>query len=100
MIMCRVEGSAISTIRHPSLKGWRLLICQPLDENGVSESLPILCLDNLGAGRHEIVIVTSDGKSVREKMGMPHTPARYMTIALLDDATPVETDVPTAEEVA
>ena len=90
MLMCRVEGSAISTIRHPSLKGWRLLICQPLNEDGEKTALPILCLDNLGAGKHQIVIVTSDGKSVREKIGCPNTPARYMSIAILDALKPIE----------
>lgn len=85
MLMCRVEGSATSTIRHPSLKGWRLLICQPLSENGEPEGLPLLSLDDLGAGQHQLVIVTSDGKSVSERVGNPHTPARYMVLAILDE---------------
>jgi ethanolamine utilization protein EutN len=85
MLMCRVEGSAISTIRHPSLKGWRLLVCQPVNDEGESDGLPILCLDCLGAGIGERVIATSDGKSVREKMGDPLSPARYMLIAILDE---------------
>ena len=85
MLLCRVEGSATSTIRHPSLKGWRLLICQPLSDTGELNGLPLLCLDCLGAGEGQIVIASSDGKSVREKIGDPHTPARYMTIAIIDD---------------
>jgi ethanolamine utilization protein EutN len=85
MLMCRVEGSAVSTIRHPSLKGWRLLICQPVDEGGEAEGLPIICLDNLGAGIGQQVIATSDGKSVREKLGDVSSPARYMLIAILDE---------------
>lgn len=88
MLMCRVEGSATSTIRHPSLKGWRLLICQPLSETGEPSGLPILSLDDLGAGQHQLVIVTSDGKSVSERVGHRHTPARYMTLAILDEADP------------
>ena len=98
MLMCRVEGSAISTIRHPSLKGWRLLIGQPVNENGEKEGFPILCLDGLGAGKHQLVIATSDGKSVSEKIGFVHTPARYMTIAILDKIA--EEGKPSGEEVA
>jgi len=85
MLLCRVEGSATSTIRHPSLKGWRLLVCQPLGADGRGDGLPILCLDSLGAGRHQTVVASSDGKSVREKVGDPYSPARYMTIAILDE---------------
>lgn len=83
--MCRVEGSAVSTIRHPSLQGWRLLICQPVNDDGTPVGHPVLSLDNLGAGKHQLVVVSSDGKSVREKVGDPHSPARYMTIAILDE---------------
>ncbi|MEY3001363.1 MAG: Ethanolamine utilization protein EutN [Verrucomicrobiota bacterium] len=84
MLLCRVEGNATSTIRHPSLKGWRLLICQPLRENNEPDGLPILSLDALGAGVHDRVLVSSDGRSVQERIGTRHTPARYMTIAILD----------------
>jgi len=85
MLLCRVEGSATSTVRHPSLKGWRLLICQPVNESGSEEGIPILCLDALGAGVGQIVLASSDGKSVREKIGDPYSPARYMSIALIDE---------------
>lgn len=84
MLMCRVEGNATSTMRHSSLKGWRLLVCQPLTDANEPDGLPILSLDDLGAGLHDRVIVSSDGKSVRERLGDPRTPARYMTIAILD----------------
>ena len=90
MIICRVEGNATSTICHPSLKGWRLLVCQPVDESGVAEGHPVLCLDNLGAGSGQIVVVTSDGKTVREKLDDAHSPARYLTIAILDEVAPGE----------
>lgn len=91
MIIGRVEGNVVSTIYHPSLRGWRLLICQPLDESGEPYGYPVLSLDDLGAGEGQRVIITSDGKSVREKLGDPHTPARYMTIAILDEVSTAET---------
>lgn len=93
MLLARIEGSAVSTIRHESLCGWRLLVAQPLDADGSPQGLPLLCLDNLGAGMHQVVILSSDGKSVREKVGDPHSPARYMTIAILDDE-PTHLEVP------
>ncbi len=88
MLLCRVVGSATSTIRHPSLKGWRLLLCQPLGAGGRADGPPILCLDNLGAAPSQAVVVSSDGRSVREKVGDPYSPARYMTIALVDEGQP------------
>jgi len=84
MLLCRVEGNAISTIHHPSLRGWRQLLCQPLDDEGKAMGDPVLVLDALGAGMHEHVIITSDGKTVRERVGDEHSPLRYLTIAIVD----------------
>lgn len=84
MLLARVEGSVVSTVRHPSLRGWRLLICQPTDEQGNDLDAPLLALDNLGAGMHQTVVLTCDGKSVREKVGDPYSPARYMVMAIAD----------------
>ena len=31
MLLCRVEGNVVATRKHPSLEGWRLVICQPIN---------------------------------------------------------------------
>lgn len=84
MLRARVEGSIVTSTGHPSLRGWRLLICQVLCEGDRPVGDPIVALDALGAGMHETVILTSDGKSVREKIGDRYSPARYMVMALED----------------
>ena len=33
----RVVGHAVSTVKHPSLQGWRLLLVQPLTPLGKEE---------------------------------------------------------------
>ncbi len=85
MILARVEGNAVSTIQHPTLKGWRQLLCQPLTAEGEVDGNPILAIDDLGAGLHQRVLVSSDGKALREKVGTRHTPLRYAIIAILDE---------------
>lgn len=86
MVLARVEGSVISTVRHSSLKGWRLLICQLIDEENRPVDLPFIALDDLGAGKHDRVVVTSDGKSIRDRVGDPYSPARYMIQSIVDPA--------------
>lgn len=85
MILARVEGSVVSTVRHGSLRGWRLVICQPLNDAGEAVGSPLMGLDALGAGNGQRVVLTSDGKSVREKVGDAHSPARYMVQCIVDD---------------
>ena len=87
MTYCRVEGHLTATKKHPSLGGWRLLICQPLDVDGRPEGGPVVALDGLGAGLHEKVVVSTDGAAARLAVGDPNSPARMMIVGIVDAVT-------------
>ncbi len=61
MLLCRVEGNVVATRKHPSLEGWRLVICQPINREGEPEGSPQIAIDPHGAGISERVIISSDG---------------------------------------
>ena len=86
MILARVDGNAVATIKHPSLNGWRLALCQPIDENGTEIGSPLLALDSMGAGLHQTVVITTDGKAIRERVHDAFSPARHMITEITDDA--------------
>ncbi|MEX0775308.1 MAG: EutN/CcmL family microcompartment protein [Phycisphaeraceae bacterium] len=85
MQLAHVQGRATSTVKHPSLAGARLLVCQLLDAAGQPAGDPVLALDKLGAGRGDKVILTSDGLGLREMLGKPNSPARWWTLGLVDE---------------
>lgn len=85
MQLARIIGSATSTVKHPTLVGWRMVVAQPLDNRGQPEEFPIVAIDNLGSSIGDSVIITSDGKSVREMIGSSNTPVRWAVIGLADD---------------
>lgn len=87
MIVARVDGVIVSTVCHPSMRGCRTVICQPLDEQGNPEGGPVLALDAHGAGQHQRVLVSTDGAAVRAHVGDEHSPLRNSVIAILDEAT-------------
>jgi ethanolamine utilization protein EutN len=87
MQLARVEGSMIATRKHPSLNGWRMLICQPLDAEGKAEGTPIIAIDPHGAGIHQKVIVSSDGLTARKFVGDDLSPVRQIIIAIVDETT-------------
>ena len=70
--------------QDPCLKPY-LLVCTPVDEAGNEISEPILAIDNLGAGLHQRVLITTDGVGIRERVGHSHSPIRYWTNAVLDN---------------
>jgi ethanolamine utilization protein EutN len=84
MLLAMVEGSAITTIRHPSLKGWKMLIVQPLDLAGRPDGDVILAIDMLGAGTGTKVVISNDGRSAQEMVGDERSPLRWTVIGIVD----------------
>jgi microcompartment protein CcmK/EutM len=88
MLLARVEGNLTATRKHPSFEGWRLIICQPINQSGAAEGVPQVAIDPLGAGMHERVIISSDGLAARKAVGDDKSPVRWMITAIVDEATP------------
>ena len=84
MQLATVKGRATSTVRHPSLAGVKLLICQPLGGDRQPAGDPVLAVDRLGAGRGDEVVLTSDGLGLRELLGDNTSPARWWTLGIVD----------------
>ena len=85
MLTGRVIGSATATVRHPSLKGWKLLLVQPLLADGrIPDGDPVVAVDALGAGRGETVVISSDGKFASELLHSNTTPVRWSVIGIPD----------------
>jgi ethanolamine utilization protein EutN len=82
MLLGRVEGFATSTVKHPSLAGYRLTVVQPLRSLYTE---PVLAIDVLGAGRGDCVLISSDGKGTRETVGDETSPARWTVVGILRD---------------
>ncbi len=84
MKFAEIKGYAVSTIKHPSFEGFRLLIAQPKTRDGASDGPPQLVIDCLGAAIHQDVIISSDGMEAREMVGDELSPARWTTLAIVD----------------
>ncbi len=80
-----VIGHATSTIKHPSLNGWRLLIVQPLGIRDQPEGTPVVAVEKLGAAVGQKVVISSDGRGVRELIGDPRSPARWFVVGIVDE---------------
>ena len=85
MLLARVEGNLVATRKHPSLEGWRLVICQPIDGAGQPEGVPLVAIDAHGAGMRQRVIISSDGAAARAAVKDPKSPARWMVIGIVDE---------------
>lgn len=84
MQLARVVGHATSTVKHPSLQGWRLLLVQPLTPGEKEDGEPMLAIDSLGADMSGLVIVSNDGAAAREMVGARNSPARWFVMGIQD----------------
>ena len=83
MQLGRVVGTMISTLKHPTFQGERMLIVQLETANGGPDGEPVLAFDRLGAGRGDRVLLTNDGRELQEKLGN-NTPGRWSVMGLPD----------------
>lgn len=81
----RVIGHATSTIKHPTLNGWRLLVVQMLTADDGPDGEPVLAIDGLGAALGSKVIATTDAILVREMVGAKNSPIRWSVMGLADE---------------
>ncbi|MHA2172138.1 MAG: EutN/CcmL family microcompartment protein [Candidatus Kariarchaeaceae archaeon] len=64
MKVCKVIGNVVSTEKDESIKGFKLLIVQPVDMIGFKpESSPFVAIDAVGAGDGELVLVVTGSSS-------------------------------------
>ena len=80
-----VIGHVTSTVKHPSLVGWRMMLVQPLNNARQPEADPVVAVDKLGSGPGTMVILNSDGKGARDLIGDDKSPVRWFVIGIVDE---------------
>ncbi len=84
MRLAEIKGNVTATVRHSCFNGQRLLIAQPVNEDGAEAGSPQVVLDPFGAGIGQRVMMTSDGKEAREYVGCMNSPARWIIMGIVD----------------
>ena len=83
MIIAKVVGSAVATLKHELLETSKLLLVRSTDPDGNITGEPFLAVDLVGAGEDEWVIV-SQGSSARLATGHSASPADAAIVGILD----------------
>ena len=78
-------GTTNASIKHPSLKGSRMLIVQPVMADGTPEGDPLIAIDGVGAGPGDTVMISSDGPYGRKVLNSNINPVRWTVIGIEDE---------------
>jgi ethanolamine utilization protein EutN len=83
MIIGKVVGAAIASIKLDALKASKILVVCPADAQGNATGAAFLAVDLVGAGDGELVVV-SQGSSARMAIGQNTSPVDAAIIGILD----------------
>ena len=81
----KVAGTVVSTISHPIYDGRRLLLCDLLDADGADTGGYLICVDAVGAGHGETVLIIDEGNSARLVVGDTTAPIRAVIVGIVDE---------------
>ena len=69
MILGKVLGNVVSSVKHPGYQGRKLMIVQPIDARGAPDGDTVLAVDDVQAGAGDTVIVLCEGNGIRQLLG-------------------------------
>jgi len=81
----RVVGTVVSTIEAPVFEGRRLLLCDLLDASGRPDGSYLICVDTVGSGAGETVLILDEGNSARQVLGLSTAPVRAIVVGIVDE---------------
>lgn len=83
MLIAKVVGTTVSTIKDDKLVGRKLLIVRQTDENGTPVGKPYVAVDTVDAGAGDLVL-TCAGSSARQTAITKDTPVDAVIMSIID----------------
>ena len=84
MMLARVAGQVVATMKHRSYEGQRLLLLDILDDQQHATGGYLVAVDGVDARPGQTVLVVDEGGSARQVMGNPKAPLRSVVIGIVD----------------
>ena len=84
MILGKILGNVISTIKLPVYKNYKILVVQPVNAQGKSQGKSFLALDTVQAGPGDYVLVIDEGNSSRLIINNSSAPVRTVIVGIVD----------------
>jgi ethanolamine utilization protein EutN len=85
MLIARVIGEVVSTHKHPSHEGRKILVVQPLNLDGSNRGDAVLALDAVDAGVGDKVLLVTEGFSAMTSVDRPQSPIDMAVIGYIDN---------------
>jgi microcompartment protein CcmK/EutM len=84
MLIARVVGELVATMKHSSHEGRKILLVQPLNLDGSDRGDAVVALDAVDAGVGDKVLLATEGFSAMTSVGRPNSPIDMAVIGFID----------------
>jgi microcompartment protein CcmK/EutM len=84
MLIARVTGTLVATIKHPAYEGQRVLMVQPVTPEGEAMGDVFYAVAHMQAGVGDLVIVNREGGSARIMLDMGEQPVHAAIAGIVD----------------
>jgi len=87
MILGRVVGEVVCTVKFRKYDGQKLLQVQPLDLDRKPKGHPMTAVDLVDAGSGDEVLVCLEGQSAVDAIGLGENPVDAVILAVVDQVS-------------
>ncbi len=87
MILARVIGNAVATVKHPAYQGRSVLVVQPITPEGEISGGSFLAVDAVQSGPGDQVLVAREGNAARQILESGEAPLHAVILGIVDEIT-------------
>ena len=85
MILAKVVGTAVATVKHPIYDGHKVMVVESLTPEGKDTGSTFLSVDFQHAGVGDTVLVPREGNTARQLFGDDNAPVHSVIIGIVDE---------------
>jgi len=89
MLIAEVVGHVVSTAKHATLTGMKMMLVAPVTPDGRPAGTSFMAVDSVGAGPGERVLVVVEGRSAGDAVGNRATPLDAAIVGIVDRIDPL-----------
>lgn len=87
MVLGRISGTVVSTVKHPAYQGLKLLLVEPLRLANAAPDDPFVAVDHAQAGVGDTVLVLREGSGARQVLDITDAPIISVIVGIIDSVT-------------
>ncbi|MDD8017919.1 MAG: EutN/CcmL family microcompartment protein [Bacteroidota bacterium] len=84
MVLCKVIGSVVSTLKNQALQEYKLLMVQPIDVEGKFVGRDVIAIDTVDAGVGDTVLIIQEGAGAQQILKRKDIPVHTVVVAIID----------------